>query len=188
MGLARAMSKRAGNTSTGEGYKGKKGQDYLRWSGWEICEWEVQVHGWKMCEWELYRWENWTRTSHNPFESSRIEKPQYFVDVVKNKRTKNNNLELLIGWRDFPDPHLRHVEVLDTSPIWVQRHRPSVWSSSDVRCLDKTSSDLWSQKEGRKKMWNLRSGISLIRLFISRTWWFVASQTFLVYTREVLLP
>ena len=45
-----------------------------------------------------------TRTSNNPFEASRSEKPQYFVDVVKDKRTKNNNLEFLIGWRDFPNP------------------------------------------------------------------------------------
>jgi hypothetical protein len=29
---------------------------------------------------------------------------QYFVDVVKDKRTKINNLEFLIRWRDFPNP------------------------------------------------------------------------------------
>ena len=34
-----------------------------------------------------------TRSSVNPFEVSRREKSQYFVDVVKDKRTKNNNLE-----------------------------------------------------------------------------------------------
>ena len=34
------------------------------------------------------------------FETSRSENPQYFVDVVKDKRTKNNNIEFLIGWRD----------------------------------------------------------------------------------------
>jgi hypothetical protein len=45
-----------------------------------------------------------TRTSNNSFETSRSEKPQYFVDVVKDKRTKNNNLEFLIGWCDFPNP------------------------------------------------------------------------------------
>ena len=44
------------------------------------------------------------RTSNNPFEVSRSEKPQYFVDVVKDKRTKNNNVEFLIGWCDFPNP------------------------------------------------------------------------------------
>jgi hypothetical protein len=38
-----------------------------------------------------------TRTSRNPFETSRSEKTQYFVDVLKNKRTKNNNLEFLVG-------------------------------------------------------------------------------------------
>jgi hypothetical protein len=45
------------------------------------------------------------RTSVNIFEVSKRDKPQYFVDVVKDKRrTKNNNLEFLIGCRDFPDP------------------------------------------------------------------------------------
>ncbi len=39
------------------------------------------------------------------FETSKRDKTQYFVDVVKDKRrTKNNNLEFLIGWCDFPDP------------------------------------------------------------------------------------
>ena len=38
-----------------------------------------------------------TRKSDHPFETSRSEKPQYFVDLVKDKRTKNNNLEFLIG-------------------------------------------------------------------------------------------
>ena len=45
------------------------------------------------------------RTSVNIFEASKRDKPQYFVDKVKDKRrTKNNNLEFLIGWRGFPDP------------------------------------------------------------------------------------
>ncbi len=45
------------------------------------------------------------RNSANIFESSSKDKPQYFVHVVKNKRrTKNNNLEFLIGWCVFPDP------------------------------------------------------------------------------------
>jgi hypothetical protein len=38
-----------------------------------------------------------TPTSNNPFEVSRSENPQYFVDVMKDTRTKNNNLEFLIG-------------------------------------------------------------------------------------------
>ncbi len=37
-------------------------------------------------------------TSVNIFEVSKRDKPQYFVDEVKDKqRTKNNNLEFLIG-------------------------------------------------------------------------------------------
>ena len=44
-------------------------------------------------------------TSVNIFEESKRDKPQYFVDVVKDeRRTKNNNLEFLIGWRGFPEP------------------------------------------------------------------------------------
>jgi hypothetical protein len=45
-----------------------------------------------------------TLTSNNPFEASRSEMPQYFVDLAKDKRTKNNNLEFLIGWCDFSNP------------------------------------------------------------------------------------
>jgi hypothetical protein len=38
------------------------------------------------------------RTSVNIFEVSKRDKPQYFVDKVKDKRrTKNNNLEFIIG-------------------------------------------------------------------------------------------
>ncbi len=45
------------------------------------------------------------RTSVNIFEASKRDKPQYFVDKVKDKRrTKNNNLEFIIGWRGLPDP------------------------------------------------------------------------------------
>jgi hypothetical protein len=44
-------------------------------------------------------------TSVNIFEESKRDKPQYFVDKVKDKRrNKNNNLEFLIGWRGFPEP------------------------------------------------------------------------------------
>ena len=38
-------------------------------------------------------------TSVNIFEVSKRDNPQYFVDVVKDKRrTKNNNLEFLVAW------------------------------------------------------------------------------------------
>jgi hypothetical protein len=45
------------------------------------------------------------RTNVNIFEVSKRDKTEYFVDKVKDiRRTKNNNLEFLIGWCDFPDP------------------------------------------------------------------------------------
>jgi hypothetical protein len=50
---------------------------------------------------ELQRWKSGaTRTSNDPFEASRSEKPQHFVDVVKDKWTKNNNFEFLTDDRD----------------------------------------------------------------------------------------
>ena len=50
----------------------------------------------------------------NIFEVSKRDKSQYFVDVVKDKRrTKNNNLEFLIGLRGFPDPKDDTWETLD---------------------------------------------------------------------------
>ena len=47
-----------------------------------------------------------TYTCNNPFESSRSENPQSFVDVLKDKRTKNNNLEFLIGDVTFLTPFM----------------------------------------------------------------------------------
>jgi len=44
-----------------------------------------------------------TRSSNNPFELSRSEKTQYFVDVVKDKRTKNNDT--------FPDTLVSHTPI-----------------------------------------------------------------------------
>ena len=39
-----------------------------------------------------------------PVRGVKKRQAQYFVDVMKDKRTKNNNLEFLIVWCDFPDP------------------------------------------------------------------------------------
>ncbi len=36
----------------------KKGQDIPGWYGWEIFEWDVEVHVWTMCGWEIQRCEN----------------------------------------------------------------------------------------------------------------------------------
>ncbi len=42
-----------------------------------------------------------TRTSKNSSEASTGEKTQYYVVVVKDKRTGQNSLEFLIVWREF---------------------------------------------------------------------------------------
>ena len=39
-----------------------------------------------------------TRTSKNSLEASTGQKTQYYVGVVKDKRTGKNGLEFLIGW------------------------------------------------------------------------------------------
>ena len=60
-----------------------------------------------------------TLNSVNPFEESRTDNPLYFADVVKDKRTKNNNLEYirgLNGWCDFSDP------IHDTDPLMWWKH------------------------------------------------------------------
>ena len=44
-----------------------------------------------------------TRTSKSPFEASTGQKTQYYVGVLKDKRTGKNGLAFLIGWRDYPD-------------------------------------------------------------------------------------
>jgi hypothetical protein len=52
-------------------------------------------------------------TSVNIFEESKRDKSEYFFDKVKDKRrTKNNNLEFLIGWRGFPDPRTTRGSLL----------------------------------------------------------------------------
>ena len=43
-----------------------------------------------------------TLTSKNPYEKSSSHHTEYFVRVVKDKRTGKNGTEFLIGWRDFP--------------------------------------------------------------------------------------
>jgi hypothetical protein len=42
-----------------------------------------------------------TRTGTHPFEASTGQNAQYYVGVVKDKRTGKNGLEFLIGWRDL---------------------------------------------------------------------------------------
>jgi hypothetical protein len=75
---------------------------------------------------------------------------QYFVDKVKNKRrTKNNNLEFLIGWRGFPDPKDDMWELLDhlSGSEHIIREFNEQWEKDYVR---KTAETLEAQTARRK--------------------------------------
>ncbi len=101
----------SGNTNTGEGVKGKKAKTTSHDAGGKsVSEKSKSTGGKCVSENSTGGKPGATRTSNNPFEASRSEKPLYFVDVVKDKRTKNNNLEILS---------------LHESATGVQRHRPS---------------------------------------------------------------
>ena len=91
------MVKRSDKTNTGEGGKGKKGRTVSDDAGGKSLSDTSTSAGVKSTA---------IRTSVNIFEASKSDKPQYFVDRVKDRRrTKGNNLEFLIGWRGFPDPN-----------------------------------------------------------------------------------
>jgi hypothetical protein len=76
-------------TNTGEGGKGKKGRTTSDDAGGKSLSDTSTSSGVKSTV---------IHTSVNIFEVSKRDKPQYFVDKVKDKRhTKNNNLEFLIG-------------------------------------------------------------------------------------------
>ena len=70
--------------SVGEGEAGKKAKATQHAGGQSVNE-KSQV----------------TWTSKNLFEKSNS-KTQYFVHEVKGRRMTKNNVEFLIGWRDFP--------------------------------------------------------------------------------------
>ena len=83
------MVKRSDKTNTGEVGKGKKSRTVSDDSGGKSLSDASTSAGVKSTA---------IRTSVNIFEASKRDKPQYFVDKVKDKRrTKNNNLEFLIG-------------------------------------------------------------------------------------------
>ena len=91
------MGKRSDKTNTGEGGKGNKGRTVSDDAGGKSLSYTSTSAGVKSTA---------IRTSVNIFEASKSDKPQYFVDRVKDRRrTKGNNLEFLIGWRGFPDPN-----------------------------------------------------------------------------------
>jgi hypothetical protein len=96
------MGKRDEKTNTGEGGKGKRTRTYSDDAGGKsVSEKSKSVGG--QCLGENSTVERTPRgkssgvmwNSTNIFEVSRRDKSQF--DVVKDKRTKNNNLEFLIG-------------------------------------------------------------------------------------------
>ena len=95
------MGKSAEKTNTGEGDKGKRDMTVSDDEGDKsLSEKSKTVFG--QCVGEkstgVVIHINVIRSNANIFETSRKNKTQYFVDVVKDKRrTKNNNLEFLIG-------------------------------------------------------------------------------------------
>ena len=99
------MKKRIEKSNTGEAVKDKRGRTALDDAGGKSLSDTSTSVGEKSTD---------ILTSVNIFEESKSDKPQYFVDKVKDKRrTKGNNLEFLIGWRGFPDPKD------DTWPEWL---------------------------------------------------------------------
>ena len=85
-------------TNTGEGGKGKRVRTTSYDAGGKsVSEKSKSVGGKCLSENSTGGKSGVIRSSGNPFETSRRDKPQYFVDVVKDKRTKNNNLEFFIG-------------------------------------------------------------------------------------------
>ena len=93
------MVKSNEKTNTGEGVKRKRGNTYSDdVGGKSLSETSKSVSGQCVGESSTGVKSTVIHTSVNIFESSKRDKPQYFVDVVKDKRrTTNNNLEFLIG-------------------------------------------------------------------------------------------
>ena len=79
------MPKKRGKGSVGEGETGKKAKATPQAAGKSVSE-KSQA----------------TSTSKYPFEKSCSQHTEYFVRVVKDKRTRKNGAEFLIGWLDFP--------------------------------------------------------------------------------------
>ncbi len=130
-------------TYTGEGDKGKKGRTVSDDAGGKSLSDTSTSAGVKSTV---------IRTSVNIFETSKSDKPQYFVDKVKDKRrTKNNNLEFLIGWSGFPDPKDDTWEPLGpfSGSEHMIREFNEQWEKDYVR---KTTETLEAQAARRKRV------------------------------------
>ncbi len=73
-------------------------------------------------------------TSVNIFEVSKRDKSPYFVDKVKDKRrTKNNNLEFLIGWCDNGDNMVKGWNSLGCLDHTIERSVMKLWNDVQVK-------------------------------------------------------
>ena len=80
------MGKRAEKTNTGEGGKGKRVRTTSDDAGGKsVSEKSKSVGGKCVSENSTGGKSGVIRSSDNPFETSRRDKPRYFVDVVKDK-------------------------------------------------------------------------------------------------------
>ena len=97
--LCKTVKKRNEKTNTREGDKGKRGRTVSDDAGGKsLSDTSKSERGQCVGESSTGAKSTVIHTSVNIFEESKRDKPQYFVDVVKDeRRTKNNNLEFLIG-------------------------------------------------------------------------------------------
>jgi hypothetical protein len=93
------MKKRNEKTNTGEGDQGERGRTVWDDTGGKsLSDTSTSTRGQCVSDTSTGVKSTVILTSVNIFEVSKRDNPQYFVDVVKDKRrTKNNNLEFLIG-------------------------------------------------------------------------------------------
>jgi hypothetical protein len=126
---------------TGEGGKGKRGRtDSDDAGGKSLSETCKSTCGQSVGESSTGEKSTVILTSVNIFEVSKRDKPQYFVDVVKDKRrTKNNNLEFLIGWRAFPDPKDDTWEPL--VHLRFRTHDPGIQAAVGARLREENCRD-----------------------------------------------
>jgi hypothetical protein len=142
------MVKRSDKTNTGEGGKGKKGKTVTDDEGGKSLSDTSTSAGVKSTV---------IRTSVNIFETSKRDKSQYFVDKVKDKRrTKNNNLEFLIGWCGFHDPKDGTWEPLGhlSGSEHMIREFNDQWEKDYVRSTEKV-------QVMKRKTGNLRTGMRM---------------------------
>ena len=84
------MVKSNEKTNAGEGNKGKRGRTASDNAGGKSCETSKSARGQCVGESSTGTKSTAIRTGVNIFEASKRDTPQYFVDVVKDKRRTKN--------------------------------------------------------------------------------------------------